>query len=629
MTEPEEHTNPPDSRICHECGTTIAAGVKECPRCALAAELGSKGFEIDLEALGAELPQLEIMEEIGRGGMGVVFKARQTSLGRDVALKVLPKELDYDPGFSERFLRESRTLAGLSHPHVVAVHDAGQAAGHHYLLMEYVDGTDLAQLMKAGDVQPEQALSIVSQICEALQYAHDQGVVHRDIKPGNILLDRAGQVKLGDFGLAKLVQTDDSMRLTGTLQAMGTPHYMAPEQYERPLEVDHRADLYSLGVVLYELLTGELPIGRFPVPSKKADIDVRLDEVVMKTLEKEPELRYQSASEIRVGVDQASSRQAGFAAVGTSAQAGKKGGLSRNGIALLILVAVGVTLFTYMSQVFLFPTQMSQAARGVAALLMILVPASLCWLVVRSRTKELGQRYGCGLVLLVFVGVGALSIPASFILAMGHGFVPGVWEIIPLLLWMLVWVSVALVGWLMMRSAKKEWAVSSGGVPQENRVSTASYLVQDAGGGASDVGPETPPQVDVADQASDIAEKSVPESRAGLDESVDAEPGAEELEEKDGSLYVQAELDPDSSGKAVASMILGIASFLSHLCPCVLGPLGCFVDIISPLLAILGLILGILSLESEKEKKVYAITGIVMSAISLIVTAFKLLDVLV
>jgi hypothetical protein len=144
---------------------------------------------------------------------------------------------------------------------------------------------------------------MVPHICEALQYAHDQGVVHRDIKPENILVDRAGSIKIADFGLAKLVGGSAGRRLTQTAQVMGTPHYMAPEQIEHPIDVDHRADIYSLGVVFYELLTGELPVGRFPPPSKKVQIDVRLDEVVLRTLEKEPALRYQHASDLQSEVE--------------------------------------------------------------------------------------------------------------------------------------------------------------------------------------------------------------------------------------------------------------------------------------------------------------------------------------
>ena len=170
--------------------------------------------------------------------------------------------------------------------------------------MEFVDGLTLRQLLDAGKLAPREALAIVPQICEALQYAHDKGLVHRDIKPENILMDRSGQVKIADFGLAKLVGREaKDFSLTGAGQVMGTPHYMAPEQIEHPQDVDHRADIYSLGVVFYQMLTGELPIGRFAPPSQKVQIDVRLDEVVLRALEKEPELRYQQASEVKTQVE--------------------------------------------------------------------------------------------------------------------------------------------------------------------------------------------------------------------------------------------------------------------------------------------------------------------------------------
>src|SRR5262249_14654734 len=151
---------------------------------------------------------------------------------------------------------------------------------------------------------PKEALAIIPQICEALQYAHDEGVVHRDIKPENILLDRRGRVKIADFGLAKLLsRTATDFTLTGPQQIMGTPHYMAPEQFEKPQEVDDRADIYSLGVVFYEMLTGEVPMGRFVVPSEKVQIDVRLDDVVLRTLSREPERRYQKVSELKNDVE--------------------------------------------------------------------------------------------------------------------------------------------------------------------------------------------------------------------------------------------------------------------------------------------------------------------------------------
>jgi predicted Ser/Thr protein kinase len=310
------------TRNCPLCDAELPADAPEglCPACLLKAALQS-GSELSHEYgvtttfspspvaprpedLAQQFPQLEILELLGQGGMGIVYKARQPGLDRLVALKILPPEAARDLAFAERFAREARALARLTHPGVVAVYDFGQSEGRFYLLMEFVDGVNLRHALREGRLQPEEALKIVPQICEALQYAHDQGVVHRDIKPENILLDRKGHVKIADFGLAKLLgQKPAASALTGARQIMGTPHYMAPEQMEKPLEVDHRADIYSLGVVFYEMLTGELPLGRFAPPSAKAEVDVRLDEVVLRALEKEPQRRYQHASEVKTEVD--------------------------------------------------------------------------------------------------------------------------------------------------------------------------------------------------------------------------------------------------------------------------------------------------------------------------------------
>ena len=158
--------------------------------------------------------------------------------------------------------------------------------GLYYLLMEYVDGVNLRQALAEGSLPAHQALPLVVEICTALQYAHEEGVVHRDVKPENILLDRKGRVKIADFGLAKLLGlTQSPDGLTMSRQVMGTPNYMAPEQQATPLEVDHRADIYSLGVVFYELLTGELPLGHFPPPSRKSGVDTRLDGVVLRAMQ--------------------------------------------------------------------------------------------------------------------------------------------------------------------------------------------------------------------------------------------------------------------------------------------------------------------------------------------------------
>ncbi len=265
---------------------------------------GSRFQPPAVEELAPHFPQLEIQQLLGCGGMGAVYKARQTSLDRSVALKVLPPAPDRDPAFAERFAREARALAKLAHPNVVMVFEFGEVGEYYYLAMEYVDGVDLRRTIRAGTLKPREALTIVPQICEALQYAHDNGVVHRDIKPENILLGKDGRVKIADFGLAKLlVPTSEQMALTGTQQVMGTPHYMAPEQLEKPTEVDHRADIYSLGVVFYELLTGELPLGQFAPPSQKANVGAGLDSVVMRSLAKEPERRYQHASDVKSAVE--------------------------------------------------------------------------------------------------------------------------------------------------------------------------------------------------------------------------------------------------------------------------------------------------------------------------------------
>jgi serine/threonine protein kinase len=312
---------PAPSRTCPRCGAPLPTGAPEglCPRCVLGVGLathteapgefgphGTKTLQPPPEPpdIAKHFPQLEILECLGRGGMGMVYKARQPKLNRLVALKILAPEKGADPKFAERFLREAQALARLSHPNIVTVHDFGEADGLYYLLMEYVDGVTLRQLLHGHKIAPEQALNIVPKICEALQFAHELGIVHRDIKPENVLLDKQGRVKIADFGIAKLVGAEATRpSLTEEQSVIGTPHYMAPEQVEKPQTVDHRADIYSLGVVFYEMLTGELPLGKFQPPSRKVQVDVRLDEVVLHALEKEPGRRYQHASEVKTDVE--------------------------------------------------------------------------------------------------------------------------------------------------------------------------------------------------------------------------------------------------------------------------------------------------------------------------------------
>ncbi|MCJ7675045.1 MAG: serine/threonine protein kinase, partial [Sedimentisphaerales bacterium] len=286
-----------DENRCSECGGQLPADAPQglCPQCLMKLGLPS-GAEVHKPAVSADqsdvptmatppagftppepveladqLPQLEILELLGQGGMGAVYKARQKQLDRLVALKILPPQIGETEAFAERFTREAQSLAKLNHPRIVSVHDFGHTeTGLYYFIMEFVDGTDLRRVIQTGELSPSEALEIVPQVCEVLQYAHEEGIVHRDIKPENILLDKKGRVRIADFGLAKLLDRPaTTYTLTRAGQRMGTPHYMAPEQIEHPNTVDHRADIFSLGVVFYEMLTGELPLGRFAVPSQK------------------------------------------------------------------------------------------------------------------------------------------------------------------------------------------------------------------------------------------------------------------------------------------------------------------------------------------------------------------------
>lgn len=302
-----------NTAICHHCHQPLPAEAPQglCPACLIHSAMqdtppANAPSAEDLAALAQHFPQLVIEELIGTGGMGRVYRAQQPHLNRTVALKVLTPERATDPEWLERFNREARALARLSHPHIVQVYDFGEAPMP-YLLMEYVDGVNLRQAMQNGALTAREALAIVPKLCDALHYAHEHGVLHRDIKPENILIDTEGCVKVVDFGLAKL--RDEKalpFTLTESGAKLGTLAYMAPEQVEKPSDVDHRADIYSLGVVFYEMLTGELPLGRFPTPSEASGVDPRLDSVVMRTLEKRREKRFDNANELKSGIENAS-----------------------------------------------------------------------------------------------------------------------------------------------------------------------------------------------------------------------------------------------------------------------------------------------------------------------------------
>ena len=318
------------SPSCPQCGAPIPEGSADglCPRCVFAKAMAptADGGAVphllpSLESVRAAFPHLEVTGLIGSGGMGAVFKARQPQLDRFVALKILPTELAGQPGFSERFQREAQALARLSHPHIVTIHDFGQAGGFYFLLMEFIDGVNLRQLLKTKRLTPKEALSIVPPICEALQCAHDHGIVHRDIKPENPLIDKAGTVKIADFGIANIIAASSAEMAGDTTAAsssaatlaLGTPDYAAPEQRDASATTDHRADIYSLGAILYELLAGRPPFKGnqmeilhqlwsktppTPLIELRPDVPVDLEAVCRRCMEPDPSERYFSASEL-------------------------------------------------------------------------------------------------------------------------------------------------------------------------------------------------------------------------------------------------------------------------------------------------------------------------------------------
>ncbi|MDP6525971.1 MAG: protein kinase [Kiritimatiellia bacterium] len=298
----------PTERTCDECGSVVpdSAPMGLCPQCLLGCGLGAQdrsttgGFETpSLSVMRERFPGYEILELLGRGGMGIVYKARQSRLERLVAIKIIPFKKDMDVEASERFLREAKTLASLNHPNIITVYDFGEIDGLCYFVMEFVEGCNLWELLSARSISPYDAMNITLGVCNGLQHAHDRGVVHRDIKPANILIDKSGVPKIADFGLAKILAcAPGAPLLTASGQSMGTPFYMAPEQRDQSVEVDQRADVYALGVIMYEMLTAQLPAGNVKPPSTLAQVPRGLDHVVLKAMEPNPDHRYQRADGI-------------------------------------------------------------------------------------------------------------------------------------------------------------------------------------------------------------------------------------------------------------------------------------------------------------------------------------------
>ena len=272
------------------------------------------------EALaGRRLGGCRLVRVIGRGGMGEVYEAVQESLGRKVAVKVLPPSLAKDEAFIKRFNREAGALAQLSHPHIVAIHDRGSEAGHYYFVLEHVEGpaggvaeTLHSRLRNGPGLTPSDCARLMVQVAEALAYAHGKGVIHRDIKPSNILLDARSNARLVDFGIARLIDAgpveDHQLTLTG--EVLGTTGYLAPEQREGRKDVDGRADIYSCGVVLYQMLTGRMPEGVFELPSEVvADLPTSWDVAVGMALHRNPDRRCQTMDAFLVALRAVASGQ--------------------------------------------------------------------------------------------------------------------------------------------------------------------------------------------------------------------------------------------------------------------------------------------------------------------------------
>lgn len=307
-----------DSEIlCYQCGakfkisTQTATLEVRCPECGHTMEFDNLETTVEGRLMSPppkrDLPidilsdDYKILDVLGQGGMGTVYKARQISLNRLVAVKILPTQLADDDQFLSRFQREAATLATLDSPYVVQVIGKGNDQGFYYFVMEFVNGRDLAQILKEEEPSYEDKLRYLLDICRGLEYAHDQGVIHRDIKPANILVKHSGEVKITDFGLARIAAGANQhvTELTVTEMVMGTVKYMAPEQKSDSKRVDHRADIYSLGVMIYEIFTGREPSGRFALPTEiDKSLDPRLDYLVDKALQSEPDDRFDSISKV-------------------------------------------------------------------------------------------------------------------------------------------------------------------------------------------------------------------------------------------------------------------------------------------------------------------------------------------
>ncbi len=271
-----------------------------------------------------QIPGYQILSKLGAGAMATVFKAKQISLDRIVAIKVLPKRLSENEEFVDRFYKEGKAAAKLNHPNIVGAFDVGEANGYHYFVMEYVEGQTVYDHLEAGQPFPEaQAIDIASQVCRALAHAHAAGFIHRDVKPKNIMMTPAGVVKLADMGLAREA-SDEAAALAEAGKAYGTPYYISPEQIRGELDIDFRADIYSLGATFYHMVTGHVPFEAatpsavmhkhlkeelIPPDHVVANLSSGVGEIIEVAMAKKRKSRYQSAEDMLTDLQRVAQHQ--------------------------------------------------------------------------------------------------------------------------------------------------------------------------------------------------------------------------------------------------------------------------------------------------------------------------------
>lgn len=294
-------SNPPSGESPEDSGkTTTPIGAETPPPAEQPAKTQSAEKDADELKPGEMVDKYRIEKMLGRGGMATVYKATDMQKQRVIALKVLKKKFSSSLKALARFDREFLALESLNHPNIVRVLDKGVEGGVNYFVMEYVDGASLSRILRHRNLNLSTKAQILLHVAAALSYAHTRGIVHRDVKPDNVLITRTGKAKLADFGIAQITRSQLPLTsITVTSSFMGTADYMAPEQRVDAKSVDHRADIFAFGVMLYETFTGKLPLGNFPLPSHlNSELSKRMDGIIMRALQQDPEDRYQTITEL-------------------------------------------------------------------------------------------------------------------------------------------------------------------------------------------------------------------------------------------------------------------------------------------------------------------------------------------